>query len=1172
MTDFVSLHNVTDCSLLNSIISIKDLFLRAKELGQSAVGITDNGSLGAAWEALKYSKQTGVKLIIGCECYFKDEIQSEEKFRYIVLLAKNHLGYRNLLTLNKEGFDQGISSGKKTYSVIDWKILEKYAEGLICLTACGNGIVSQLLTNGKFEEAEKTLLKLKSIFGENLGIEVQPNNMERGANFYSEKIDQRFLNRRLIELGKKHKIRIVPTCNAHYLKKEDSDVHDVFLAIGSHQPIYSNFRLKYPVSDFYLKSGEEVKNFFSRNFGEEFANNICANTIYFSSLCETPDWIDPKFSNPTGKELPVFPVKNEKDYPIFLDWIKTQSQEVQKLEEDSLYLRYKSFNSLATFFVKKNVPEEQKKEYLDRVEEELDTLNYCGVSSYMLIVADYINWCKKNDILVGDGRGSSGGCFVGYLLNIHNANSIKYGLMFPRFHNKLKQSYSDIDSDFSKQNRFKVIEYIKNKYGENYFSQISNINTITPKVYIRDICRSLELGGSKEAAVALGNNVADCISSDISSIEEAVEKSPIFQEYCKKYPEFIKYKSICKKPRAAGVHASGYILCKRPINEIVPVRKDKDNFLTIEYDKDTAEENGLVKMDILGLSTLDIIESTYNLIKSSGKEIPEIDYEIFDKKTYDLISSGNTFGVFQFGVSGGTIDLCKKIKPKSIEDLALITALARPQAREIREAFIKTRNSTGNNEVKLLHPSLKRAFKNTYGYPLYDESLLLLAKDVAGWDLDDADKLRKLTKEKGKNPEKAKKWKKEFIEGAISNNLSEEIAEKIWTQIVEPFGRYAFNLSHSILYSITSFKTAYLKAHYPVEFLLANLMSEIGSNTPDAKANIDKYKSELREHKIKILPPNINTSKLSYTIMQDQLLTGLDALKFVGEDAIKDIIEKRPFKDFFDFMVRVDSRKVRANTIQALAAAGSMDSFGLSRKLIYLYCSDYRKKLQIWLKKHNPITEQFIYPWIDEKEWNIQELYALEQYYLGESFICAPTQAYGSFFKDNHRCFADLKKLKNRTKIFPIKGIVVNFFEFKVKKETSKFYGQPMIKAIIEDKNGDQCSCTIFPDRWQLISKRIKELQNKAVFEPGLALSFAGTTNIYEDEVGIILEDLFAIALAPKVPIDLKAKKVSLKKEKSSDLIQQNNKNINNLQLLSEVEDNLYNLGLIDLDLESSDD
>jgi len=1164
---FVSLHNQTDYSILDSIISIKDLFKKAKELQYPAIAVTDHGTLAGAWEALKVSKETGIKLIIGCECYFVDDVKnSDDKFRHIILLAKNAVGYRNLLTINKLGFDQGINSGKRIYPIIDWNLLNQYNDGLICLTACGNGIISQLLMNQKYDEAETTLLKLRDLFKENLGIEIQPNNMQRNSTFYNDKIDQSYLNRQLILLGQKHNIKIVPACNSHYLNKEDHEVHDVLLAIGSHQPVHSGFRLKYPEAEFYLKSGEEVEQFFARNydskFGEGFARSLCENTVYFADMCEFPEWIDPKFSNPSGKELPVFPVKNEPNYAEFLNWLTIQDEEIRKLEQDKSYLRYLCETKFS--FKVKDISENDLKIYNDRIKEELEVLEYHSFSSYMLIVADYINWARNNNISIGAGRGSVGGSLIAFLLGIHQADPIKYNLIFARFLNKEKTAYPDIDVDIAPTGRSKVQDYLRKKYGDDHVAHVSNVNTITPKVYVRDIARACELGGSKEAAVKLGNDIADCISTDIGSIDDALNRVPLFSEYCKKYPEFFKYKEICGKYRAWSTHAGGIIISARPLTGLVPLRRDKDGALAIEYDKDKAEENGLVKMDTLGLSTLDIIGETHNIIKSLNREVPiNIDYDNYDEKAYDIITKGDTFCIFQLGTSSGTVDLCKRVKPKNINDLANINALARPSARDMRNDFIKTRN--GERPIALLHPKLGRAFNSTYGFGLYEECLMYLAQDIAGWSLHSADRLRKLTKEKGKNPKKAQQWRTEFINDAINNKINEEIAKRIWDEVVDKFQGYGFNVSHAVLYSMIGYETAYLKAHYPVEFLLANLMAEVKSNSPDARANIEKIKQEIRQNKVKIIPPDINNSQLSYTLTSDnKLITGLDALKFVSDDAIGDIIAKRPFKNFTDFMARIDSRKVRSNAIQALASAGCLDSFEIPRKHIFLYCSDFRKKLQQWMKKHNPSKEEFIYPWEQKSEWSKSELYALEQYYLGESFICKPADAYGTFFKDKHIMIKDVKKAKEKTKLSPIKGIIRNFFEFKVKKETSKFYGKSMIKAVIEDASGDTCGLTIFPDKWENVQKRLKQIHSKAIFESGIALSFTGSVNNYEDETGIILEDIFNISLIPAVPTDLKPKKVSLKQSKKAEKIIEEIASANPESLMTDIEDFLYDQGLID--------
>lgn len=1547
MTEFVSLNNRTHFSILNALPSPKDYFVRAKELNQKAIAITDCGSFAGIWDALKVSKETGVKLIVGCTFYFVDNVENRDtKLRFVVLIAKNEKGYKNILTLNRIGFDNSSLIAKKVLPIIDWKLLKEYSDGVICLTACGNGIIGQLLNNKKFDEAEAALIKLSEIFGDNLGVEVQTHNLNKGSTYYSDGVNQFFTNTHLIRLANKHNIKIVPTTNSHYLKREDAETHDVLLAIGSMQPVYSNNRIKYDISDLYLKSADEVKAFFARNNSEEFAEKICANTIYFADKCEFPDWVDPKYSNPTGKELPIFPVEKEIDYDNFKTWL-SKRPEIKDLDIDKAYLRFKcgiEFN--------KKVPFGKEKEYRDRLIEELDVIEYHGFSSYMLMVADYINWAKQNGIRVGVGRGcltgdtdvltsngfkkldkitnddyvythtgelkkvvncfkfdisneellkiktqysfndisltndhkiygsksiltdrfikyknknytnkikkyidpttptwieanklnkgdyiytlfpnknmkyshsdlikdfsiryssthnsnldreciikfddefiywlgrfigdgwirlsdkydsynvsicfnsndkigidrfcnywrdfgfsinplkhktkdlvqiniynkalalkfreffpdysdtskskhlpimfryfdydktkillqglidsdgsikdgnrisidstserlikeikevllfmkiksyistrksfyreqylcntsyklrfskndwinpaenkgyfskildisktkseyvyditveddhsylttngvvhnSVGGSLIAYLLGIHQADPIKYKLIFARFHNKEKKNWPDIDSDFAPAGRDRVQDYIRQKYGIDHVAHVSNINTITPKVYARDISRACDLANDRAGSVKLGDEIADSIpkkidEKEIKTFEEAVNKSPLFSEYISKYPKLAVYSSIYGKYRAWATHAGGIIISKRPLTGLFPLRKDKDGAIAVEFDKERAEENGLIKMDMLGLKTLDIIDETYKRIKLAGKPTPldPPNFDEYDKETYDLIAKGDTFCVFQLGTSSGTIDLCKRMKSKSIEDISHINALARPSARDIRDGFISARE--GKKKVQLIHPSLKRAFGDTFGFGLYEESLMYLAQDVAGWSLHEADRLRKLTKEKGKNPKKALQWRSEFISDAKKNNdIDEKIAMKIWDEVIDKFQGYGFNLSHSIMYSMISYHTAYLKAHYPIEFLLANLMAEVRSGAKIAKKNIEKIKQEIRSMGVKIVPPDINKSSMSYEVQPDgSLLTGLEALKSVEEGPIQDIINKRPFTSFNDFMLRTDSSKVRSPAIQSLASSGCLDSFGISKKLIFLYCSDYRKKLQIWLKKHDPKLEIFSYPWPDEKNWSLPELYALEKSYLGESFVCGKDKAYVGFFDNHSTPIKDIKQMHDKEIIPSIRAEVKSVFEFKVKKETSKFLGENMIKATIEDQFGEQITLTIFPNKWKEVRSRIRDIcRNKYQFDEGIAIHFSGTVNVYEDEIGIVLENFFDLAPPPALPKDLKAKKVSIKRSSKSD-VEIINTNINDADFINNIEDQLFDEGLIDLDQE----
>lgn len=1353
MQDYVSLDNSTTYSIMNSLIKPTELFKRIKELGQSAVAVTDVGTLAGAWDCFKYAKEADVKLIMGCKFYFVDDCANAQdvRLRYIILLAKNHRGYKNLLMLNKLANDNAIVMFKKVIPRIDWQLLEKYHENLICTTACAGGILGQLISTKRVEEAKLQAKRLKDIFGDDLALEIQPNAMQRKANSYNDYCDQSSINRHLIKFGEELDIKIVPATDAHFMLSEHQEAHDVLLAIGAGQPVRSGSRLSYN-SDFYVKSRQEVYDFFARLYKDK-ADQWCDNTLYFAAKCEDPAWIDPKYSNPSGKELPEFPVKDQSDYEIFQTWQNQQIENVKNAPEDVAYLRYwcqKEFD--------KKVPSGQEVQYQERLEEELDILQYQGFCSYMLIVADYIDYCKKNDIPVGPGRGcltgdtqvltvagfkrldniiigeevfshtgekrkvlntfkfdvknekllqiklensfgklkltkdhkvyaskkeytdiltepkwieasslskddfiytaypktenteysfykirfsglatlsntknsfgegyfskitsiseidpesvyditvdqdhsyltsagvvhnSVGGSLVGYLTSIHQADPIKYGLIFARFQNKYKIAYPDCDVDFSTSGRERVQAYIRKKYGEDHVAHVSNVNTITPKVYARDIARAFEFGGDRKAAVAIGTMLADAIPDDVKTLEDAFTQAPLFAEYASqaKYAHLKKFaEHISGKAKAWSTHAGGIIISKRPLCEFIPLRKDKEGSAAIEYEKERAEANGLIKMDTLGLETLDIIKNTYNLIVFNGKTPPpvQLNYDDNDAAAYDLISKGDTFCVFQFGESAGTVDICKRMKPKCMEDLAAITALARPGVpKEFRNQFISAKFS--GDQAKLLHPCLENSLRSTYGIPIYDEVMLTLGRDVAGWDLNESDRLRKFIKDKGKHPEKDKKLKKDFIASTIQNGIDTQMAEKLWNELFANFSAYLFNHSHAIVYSFISYQTAYLKAHFPLEFLTANLMSEVKSNAKKAASNIAKIKSEIRKLKVKIIPPDINRSEMSYKIIDNNtLLTGLDSLKFIGKLAIPEILAKRPFVSFEDFLSKVDGRKVNSKSVQALTASGCLDSFGMSRKAMYLYASDYKKKLQVWLKKNKDVKgATFNYPWpTDIKDWSVPEKYAMEIFYLGEGLSGNVVQAYPGFFDNKALSFAILPRLypqqeedessKKRYRPEPIpisyavgviEGVIKDYFEFKVKKEDSKIFGQTIGKISLEDTYGNNISITVWPDKVIELNKRLKELSGgKVKLEPGIAIHIAGFISWYEGVISIVYDELKKCVGSPSMPSDLAPKKVSMRimgaKKKGKEILDLES-------FVEEFEDELTEQGLAELE------
>jgi len=1197
MRDYVSLHNHTSFSIMDALMKPSALFKRAKELGQKAVAVTDHGTLAGMWDCLKASKEVGIKCIAGCEMYFVNDVNNDgEQLRHIVVLAKNATGYKNLLLLNKAGYDNFIVSFGKAIPRIDWKLLEKYSEGLICTTACGNGILSQLIMQKDFVGLTKQAKMLKDIFGDNLALELQPHALTRRATNYSGEIDQRFVNLQLTKLSEELNIRAIVATDAHYQNKEHHKAHDVLLAIGSKQPIGSGARLTYNTPDFYVKSADEVEQYFTRLKGlwkPEFIDSLFENTIYFADQCEDPDWIDPKFSNPSGKELPTFPVQDQDDYEVFKKYVK--ENDLGNLDEDVVYLRY-----LCELGLQKKAPKGQEQLYRERLNEELEVMEYHSFSSYMLIVADILSYARKNNIRVGPGRGSVGGSIIGYFLDIHIADPIKYKLIFARFHNKEKSSFPDVDLDISPAGRTDIQNYIKRKYGDEYVASVSNINTITPKVYVRDIARSFEFGNNgRSESAKIGDAIADAIPKEVHSITSAVaeDKIPLFSEYAKEYPELLEFAPlIAGKARAWSTHAGGMIIGKRPLTGLVPLRRDKEGLVVLEYNKDRAEDSGLVKMDLLGIETLNIISNTHKIIEERGKEPPPEFPPLDDEKTYDLIGEGNTFCVFQ--LSSTAVGLCRAIKPKSIEEISYINALIRPSAKAIVQDFLDTRD--GKKEVSLLHPSLKRAFENTYGFGLYEECLLYLAQDVAGWDLHSADRLRKLTKEKGKNPKKVKKWRTEFIDDAEKNGIERDIATKIWDEVIDGFQGYGFNASHSIFYSLNGYHTAYLKANYPLEFLVANLMKEVNSGAKQAKDNILRIKSEIRALGVNIVPPDINTSGTSYKIIDDKtLMTGLDSLKFMGKDAIPEILAQRPFNSFQDFLTKVDSRKVSARAIQAMAASGCLDSFELSRRQIFYYAGDYKKKLHVWLRKSvEKRTETFDYPWPedDKKDWSPKDKYALEEYYLGEGMSGSLDERFEGFFSGNVMNFAkfperftfiklepkkplvtdDLRKAhekaerkKNTYNVFDhnlptVKGIVTNIFAFKVKKENSPILGQTMARITLQDKWGNDLSVVAFPSGYDFLLHRVKaQSGGKAKLEVGMALAIAGSFQYESEHVySFIFDDILSYKAPPSLPEDLKARKVRMPRVKKQKNIEQ----LNLDELSNELDDALTEDGISDVE------
>lgn len=1043
---FVSLHNHTELgSPLDGMNDTYDLFKRAKEVDHPAVAVTDHGTMTALYDSWKASKETGVQLIPGMEAYFADDLESK-KSNHLVLLAQTEVGYRNLLRLNYESFKNQTSGymGKKTPR-ISWKHLEQFNEGIIALTACSNGLIAKtLITEQDEEQAVCHIKRLNSIFENRFFLELQPHALHAVGKTGKE-VNQIKLNESLVRLSHDMGIPYVITCDAHYRDKEHAKYHDFMLAIKDKKPVDDPDRFRYGVQDMYLKTHEEIVDF----FGKEIAERGMANSIKILESCENPYYLEPK-----GPVLPKFPVKDQPDYKEFRSWFENNGID---LPEDKSYLRYKCIEGFKERFP--DATAEEKKIRWQRVKNELAILEARDFSSYMLIVADFVNWAKDN-MPVGPARGSAAGSLVAYLTKITNVEPMTYGLIFERFHNKEKKSFPDIDCDFS--NPGLVKEYIKNKYGEDRVASISNWSTLSPKVIIKDVARSLQLGGDKSIAFKIANHITS-IMPDEKTIEKAIEKSEQFAAYMNKYPELYEFASKLQGlTRNWSVHAAGVVIGDRPLYELVPLRIDFDSGLLVtQWEKTRCEENGLIKMDILGVKTLTVIEDTLRLIQHrTGKAIDIEEIPLDDKETYDMIARGETSGVFQ--LESSLTPLCLKIKPKSIEEISDINALGRPSCSpEQRKAYIKRK--AGLEKTEYRHPALEGALKKTYGVSLYEEGMMTIAKDCAGWDLNQADALRKITKLKGKDPELVAKTEANFIKDSMSySKMKYEEAAEVWEKEIEPFGSYGFNKSHSVSYSHISYYTAWLRCHYPTEFMCALLNSE-DPNSSEAQ----DYLNECHKMGIEVLPPNVNSSGGNYVIIADKkIVTGLSAIKGVGDTAVHEIILAQSFNNLAEFFAKTSGRLVNKRVIQALVKAGAMDDFGRTRKDLFENYSKYRTKVNNAVKKEKLLDEITFDEYHDE--WDRKELLLFEREALGRTISGSLHEVYEGFFKKDSPVVTrlrdlDKKKLKSKIKIEVI--IKSKVKELKIKNGPRS--GQKFAKYLVEDIYGDTAEMTVWSEDYQ---------------------------------------------------------------------------------------------------------
>lgn len=1126
MNNFVHLHTHTSIgSMQDAMTPIDDIFKMAKKMGQTSIAITDHGTMAAVFDAHKCSKKYGIKYIPGCEIYFVNDIQNSKCKRYhLVLLAKNEVGYKNLLQINYKGYVnfQYIPVLDKVFPRVDWKILQEHKDGIICLTACGSGPLAASLfalnednvwdQNSCYIQTLKTANKLKELFESNLYLEVQPHNLKvykknRKTNEVECDsngdaiivVDQEYTNNKLIGISKELNIPVVATCDVHYINKEDAEIHDMLMAINAKKPFSDLNRHRYEEQEFYLKSYEDINEYFSTKFNSKLADEVCKNSVLIANRCDDSNYLE----DDTIK-FPKFDITIEQDYQNFLKWKKRQNR-LPKYD-DHAFLRYRCINSFKNKF--KHLSKEQKKEYKERMIKEIKVLESRNFASYLLIVSDFIIKAKEQGIRVGPGRGSVGGSLVAYLLDIHEVDPLQYGLLFERFINIYKKAFPDIDTDFSPDGRNWVEQYIINRYGKECVAHVSNLSTMTPKVVIKDVARSLQLGGSKSDAFKIANAITDSIPKDSETFEDALRTSEKFREFCASYPELEKYgKKLVGLEKTYSTHAAGIVVSDRNLSELVPLRYDKKGTISLQYEKERCEEVGLIKMDLLGLEHLKIIDNTILNVKMLGGQCldtPKL-APFDDKNVWDMISNGHTTCVFQMG-SQHMRNLCKRIKPQSIEDLSLVNALGRPSAIKSREDYIKFRNK--NIKIKYKHPCVKEALEDTLGVCVYEDQLMKFANVVAGWDLNEADGLRKLTKYKGKHPEMVKKLKDDFITGSVKHsNLTNKQALEIWEEIIEPFGGYGFNKPHGIFYSLNGYHTAYYKYHYPSAFMAAALKSEVEKSS-SSEEKIKLYKKEAIRMGIKIMAPDINKSGDYFTVVDDKtIIMGLAVIKGVGIKAVKNIIETRmehSFISFADFLYRTNSNIVNKKVIQALAKAGCFDSLNITRKSAFTYYSNIRIKANSHAKK-TAITGKNTWELMKDlefsidhvnEEWNKKEILTAEGETLGEYISGDINDLYGGFFTNKCVSLKRLKKLADGTPI-RVEVVVENITQPKIKsgKNKGKIYGN----CTVMDRNKNSAIMKIWSESW-------KHVKDKII--AGRPIRALCRVNVYKDTHMLVLNSL----------------------------------------------------------------
>ncbi len=952
-SDFIHLHVHTEYSLLDGAIRLDDLIHKAESYGMSAVTMTDHGTMFGALSFYKKVSKAGMRPIIGCEVYVAPKSRFDKNPHdksggsyHLVLLARNKKGYQNLCRLATIAQLEGFYYKPR----IDKEVLREHSEGLIALSACLHGEIPRLIQKDRIDLAKEVALFYQSLFGEGrFYLEVQANGIA----------EQEKVNAALLEMSRELSIPLVATNDCHYLNSQDVRAHEILLCIQTGKTIHDEKRFRFRTDQLYFKSPDEMKKDFASYPG------AIENSVHIAGQCN----VELEF----GKyHFPKFPI----------DPGETAAERMARNAETGLKQRLQEIGERH----QGPVDEEQ---YRKRLRYEIDVIQKMGFPGYFLVVADFIRYAKEAGVPVGPGRGSAAGSLVAYSLGITELDPIEYGLIFERFLNPGRQSMPDIDVDFCMDKREAVFKYVLDKYGgPDHVAQIITFGKLQARAVIRDVGRALDIPLREVDVIA--KLIPDVLKI---TIEQAIQQEPRLRKMEREDPRVKELLSIARVleglPRHASTHAAGVVISGRPLVEYLPLYKGSKGEVVTQYDMKCVEAIGLIKFDFLGLRTLTVIDHALKLIRERHGNAPDISrLDMEDTKTFELLCAGKTTGVFQLE-SSGMKDILVKLKPESFNEIIALVALYRPGPLEsgMVDDFIKRKH--GKVEVAYLVPELEPILKDTYGVILYQEQAMKIASVLANYSMAEADNLRKAMGKKVS--EIMVQERKRFLEGANDNGIDLKKAEAIF-DLIEKFGGYGFNKSHSAAYALIVYQTAYLKANYPIEFMASVLTSEMGTTD-----NVVKYITECRNQGIPVLPPDINESGKDFTVVEQSIRFGLAAIKNVGEGAIESIIAAREtdgsFKSIYDFCERVDLRRVNKRVVESLIKCGAFDSTGAKRSQMLYVMED---ALEIGQKRQKDrISGQFnlfgataqeggVQPTLpDMEEWPENQRLAFEKETLG---------------------------------------------------------------------------------------------------------------------------------------------------------------------------------------------